>query len=260
VASASRNSLHAHPGSQQADAAEDNAVCLIYSNHPLAFSMIKEAVCTDGRLRIEVKPCYSIDSSLMHGVKNQILILDTCSVENWTASLNRWNLGGGTAIALLSPEMKSREFDLELLYLGTAGVLTLADISAHLPSAIYAVAQGGLWFTRDVLDAYVKQTRIELRRYSSCDQTFTTREQQVVELLLQNQPNRLIAQRFAISERTIKFHVSNILRKLNVKSRNELRHVYSASTILSFRLPSAPENKRRVSLMMCGTRRVHPGR
>src|SRR5438445_1152180 len=60
----------------------------------------------------------------------------------------------------------------------------------HLPNVIYSVAAGHLWFRRDVLSSYVKQTRVELRKCSSSYHKFTTREKQITDLLLQDLPNR----------------------------------------------------------------------
>ena len=49
------------------------------------------------------------------------------------------------------------------------------------------------------------------------------------ELLRQDFSNRVIAQRLSVSERTIKFHVSNVLRKLHVASRKDLQSLESTS-------------------------------
>ena len=47
------------------------------------------------------------------------------------------------------------------------------------------------------------------------------REREVLELMMEGHRNRDIASRLFISERTVKFHVSNILAKLQVHSRTE---------------------------------------
>jgi DNA-binding CsgD family transcriptional regulator len=49
----------------------------------------------------------------------------------------------------------------------------------------------------------------------------TQREREVLELLVQAGTNRQIARRLYISEKTVSVHVSNILAKLEVRSRNE---------------------------------------
>jgi DNA-binding NarL/FixJ family response regulator len=47
------------------------------------------------------------------------------------------------------------------------------------------------------------------------------REREVLKLMIAGLRNRDIAARLYISERTVKFHVSNILAKLEVASRSE---------------------------------------
>jgi len=49
----------------------------------------------------------------------------------------------------------------------------------------------------------------------------TNREQQVLPLLADGLSNKQIAQRMTITERTVKYHISNILRKLDLFSRTE---------------------------------------
>ncbi|WAX59263.1 LuxR C-terminal-related transcriptional regulator [Jatrophihabitans cynanchi] len=49
----------------------------------------------------------------------------------------------------------------------------------------------------------------------------TDREREVLALLVEGRTNRQIAQRLYISEKTVSVHVSNILAKLGVHSRNE---------------------------------------
>jgi DNA-binding CsgD family transcriptional regulator len=49
-----------------------------------------------------------------------------------------------------------------------------------------------------------------------------TREREVLELMVAGMRNRDIAERLHITVRTVKFHVSNILRKLDVRSRAEV--------------------------------------
>lgn len=50
---------------------------------------------------------------------------------------------------------------------------------------------------------------------------FTQREQEVLELLAMGLPNRELADVLSITERTVKFHVSSILEKLDVDNRTE---------------------------------------
>ncbi|WP_316502112.1 LuxR C-terminal-related transcriptional regulator [Microbacterium sp. ANT_H45B] len=52
--------------------------------------------------------------------------------------------------------------------------------------------------------------------------TLTAREREVLTLLAGGARNRAIAEQLAISDNTVKFHVSNLLRKVGVQTRMEL--------------------------------------
>jgi len=49
----------------------------------------------------------------------------------------------------------------------------------------------------------------------------TEREREVLDLMAEGLPNREIAERLTLSERTVHVHVQNIFRKLNVRNRTE---------------------------------------
>jgi len=51
--------------------------------------------------------------------------------------------------------------------------------------------------------------------------SFTTREREVLECLAEGLNNKTIARKFGISDMTVKVHVKNVLRKLNLTSRLE---------------------------------------
>jgi two-component system nitrate/nitrite response regulator NarL len=53
------------------------------------------------------------------------------------------------------------------------------------------------------------------------DANLTEREHEILELLAEGMSNKLIARRLDISDGTVKVHVKNLLRKLNLRSRLE---------------------------------------
>lgn len=50
----------------------------------------------------------------------------------------------------------------------------------------------------------------------------SSRESQVVDLVCMGHSNKKVAQELNIREKTVKFHLTNIYKKLNVKSRVQL--------------------------------------
>jgi DNA-binding NarL/FixJ family response regulator len=53
------------------------------------------------------------------------------------------------------------------------------------------------------------------------EETLTPREHEVLQLVAEGLPNKTIATKLAISEHTVKFHITSILSKLDASSRTE---------------------------------------
>lgn len=111
-----------------------------------------------------------------------------------------------------------------LLELGARGLLDYSEAAQHLPEAVKTVAEGGFWAERHLLsrfmDSIVHGSR---RRFGKTGAPrLSPREREVLECLLENLSNKEIAIRLNISERTAKFHVSNLLAKFDVRRRVDL--------------------------------------
>jgi two-component system, NarL family, nitrate/nitrite response regulator NarL len=112
-----------------------------------------------------------------------------------------------------------------LLQMGAKGLLTYEEAREQLPRALPLVANGGFWVPRSVLSGFVdsilggSRSR-RLKADSSAD--LSRREQEVLNSLLENLANKEIGNLLNISERTVKFHVSNLLSKFGVRRRADL--------------------------------------
>jgi DNA-binding NarL/FixJ family response regulator len=111
-----------------------------------------------------------------------------------------------------------------LLRLGVRGLLSYALASRELARAAQQVAEGGYWVPREVLTGFVESVLPELQGSKSLDSeaSISRREHEVLDLLLDNLSNKEIASKLFVSERTIKFHVSNLLSKFGVQRRADL--------------------------------------
>ena len=118
------------------------------------------------------------------------------------------------------------------MYLGARGIVHIAeDFLQQLSEAIRLVALGQLFASTEVLDEFHCGTR--RMRPRSVTPHLSFREEQVMDLLLKALTNRKIGAVLGISERTAKFHVCNLLRKLQVKTRRELVEKYGNVLIQS---------------------------
>jgi DNA-binding NarL/FixJ family response regulator len=111
-----------------------------------------------------------------------------------------------------------------LLRLGVKGLMTYSEALQKFPRALQTVAEGGLWVGRALLSRFVDAalSTAPLRVYATGFDGLTRRERQVLEAVLDNLSNKEIARRLHMSERTAKFHVSNLLVKHGVRRRADL--------------------------------------
>jgi DNA-binding NarL/FixJ family response regulator len=106
--------------------------------------------------------------------------------------------------------------NLSFLRMGARGLLTYEEAHKQLIRAIPLVASGGFWVPRSVLSDVV-DSMLAGRKYS-----LTPLEQKVFRSLLENLSDKEIAGKLAIAQRTVKFHVSNLLNKFGARDRSDL--------------------------------------
>jgi DNA-binding NarL/FixJ family response regulator len=111
-----------------------------------------------------------------------------------------------------------------LLRQGVKGLLTYSEVPEYLPRTLREVAGGGFWVPRALLSTFVDSTLEEARRPRAAPAgvRMSKREEEVLELLMLNLANKEIGSKLHMSERTAKFHVSNLLAKYGVQRRADL--------------------------------------
>lgn len=111
-----------------------------------------------------------------------------------------------------------------LLRLGVKGLLSYSEAREQLPRALQAVAAGGFWVPRSLLSRFVDSmlSSARSRRWVAGSSDLSRREREVLDALLGNLSNKEIASKLHISERTVKFHISNLLAKFGVQRRTDL--------------------------------------
>lgn len=111
-----------------------------------------------------------------------------------------------------------------LLRSGVKGLIRYGEARENLWRALAAVSADGYWVPRSLLSRFVEDALggASRARRPNAGVALSRREQEVMELILENLSNKEIASRLHISPRTAKFHVSNLLVKHAVKKRAEL--------------------------------------
>ncbi|RSM83167.1 DNA-binding response regulator [Kibdelosporangium aridum] len=113
---------------------------------------------------------------------------------------------------------------VEAVQRGARGYVVKDVDTTELVRSIRAVARDESAFDSRSAAAVVRSMRAE-----PAQTVLTERESKVVGLLARGLSNKDIGARLYISETTVKFHVRNIMRKLNVSTRTEV--VYEATKL-----------------------------
>ncbi len=99
---------------------------------------------------------------------------------------------------------------------GACGYL-LKDVEAEqVAEGIRAAARG-----ESPLDPRAARTILTARTAPDPLAALSAREREVLELLVEGLPNKLIARRLEISEKTVKSHLTSIFRALDVTDRTQ---------------------------------------
>jgi DNA-binding NarL/FixJ family response regulator len=200
-------------------------VISVCSLHPLVAQTIREVILTaeTPELKTRMLTTFQAVQAQEHGA---LLFLDGCCNDRWPTLALRWQRSGGKVLVLLSAQEAHPGNQLRALFLGVKGVIvTSGTWQNEMSHAIRAVLEGRLWISREVLDEYVRRISFQGRnRSGDLDPAshLTAREEQVMSLLLRGDSNKEIGDALGIAERTVKYHVSNILQKFQVSGRKEL--------------------------------------
>jgi len=110
------------------------------------------------------------------------------------------------------------EYIMNLLANGAAGYLTKEEALDTIIDAIQGVANGEEgWFSRRAAARMATMARKRPRDVID----LTDREQEVLTFMAKGWTNNRIAGELSLSERTVRFHLTNIYDKLGVNSRAE---------------------------------------
>lgn len=202
-------------------------VCLL-SPHPLVLEEF-ERLLSNAQFEVITK---QVDSLLAPDLRKlpipraSVYILDAQAPLQSTSALigNILERSEGARLIVVGQKFKETESHA-LLRQGVKGLLNYTEARDQLPRAVPLVCAGGYWVPRAVLSRFVDSILggNDNRRFrGNPGAELSRREQEVLTGLLENLANKEVASRLNISERTVKFHVSNLLAKFGVRRRADL--------------------------------------
>lgn len=215
----------------------------VVTRHPLVAQYLTQILSLHGDLcpLINHPPILSLEE-IPTSSSPCLFILDAHLLALGLSSLIhtlKMRFSNGKFLALLDLCQMTSADMVRLLYLGVHGLVKDGeDLHEELPLAVREILAGNLWAPAQILADYVKFTNMLLENLCRPDRALTARENQILAYLIRRLTNKEIAESLSISERTVKFHVSNMLAKLRCSNRSDLRAALEVAPA------SEPENTR----------------
>jgi DNA-binding NarL/FixJ family response regulator len=113
------------------------------------------------------------------------------------------------------------EYVLEAIKAGAMGYLLKDLDAASLVSAVRRVATGESLIDQDVATRLLQDMARKTAPGSSGAALLTDREREILEAIASGLANKEIADKLTISERTVKNHITNIFKKIDVHDRTQ---------------------------------------
>jgi DNA-binding NarL/FixJ family response regulator len=199
----------------------------VVSSHPLLIRAVRGTLSNLKDLSARaLPPALNETEAISQGNSPRLFILDACSLHTDLGPLAgrcRAAAPGSKFLALLPPDDEGHAEKIRLFSWGIDGFVQLhKSWQRELPQAIRTILKGQPWVPSEVLLAFVKQAKALLEAQLLHGHFLTAREGEILQLLMRRLTNKEISSALGISERTVKFHVSNILGKLQIEDRRGL--------------------------------------
>lgn len=208
--------------------ASDTVKIVIADDHPIFRDGLRRLLEAEPDLAVVGEAVNAEDAiRLARTLQPDILLLDVAMPQvSGLEALEALSGGPASPRVILLTAAIDRADIVRALELGARGVVLKESATAVLLKAIRIVMDGGYWMGRESVSDLAVALRT-LATASERPQTgntygLTQRELQIVALIVAAAGNKKIADTLAISEKTVKHHLTNIFEKLGVSSRLEL--------------------------------------
>lgn len=112
---------------------------------------------------------------------------------------------------------------VEVIQRGAMGYLLKEASAPQMLDAIRTLAAGGAWLQPELAVKLFREVAgIARSQTSAAGPPLTPRESEIVRLVARGRSNCAIARELELSESTVKVHMSNVLRKLELRNRSQV--------------------------------------
>jgi DNA-binding NarL/FixJ family response regulator len=126
-----------------------------------------------------------------------------------------------TRVILLTASAGDHEI-VEAVARGAYGLMLKDTAADALLACMRSVSVGRRWLPSDLVEAAIEREEGKRAKVSHLENALTAREREIVTLVAEGQSNKEIARRLGLTDGTVKIHLHNVYRKLEVGNRTSL--------------------------------------
>jgi two-component system NarL family response regulator len=198
----------------------DTITILIADDHPLIVAGLDSLILSTPDFQRVAQAATGPETlALYRQHRPDVVVMDLCT--DTIEQLRQFDANANIVILTAS---KGEEDVYRGLHAGAKGYLLQDCQFEQLTACIRAVASGHKFLPPEVARKLAER---------QCAARLSKREMEILAHLATGKSNKLIARSAAIEVGTVKFHVNNILAKLNVASRTEAATVAARRGLLS---------------------------
>jgi DNA-binding NarL/FixJ family response regulator len=196
---------------------------MIADDHSMVREGIKQLLELDGDIIVKAEA---------NNGKQCIDLLDEAKVDVLLLDINMPNLNGLQVLQYIRENKKKVkvliltihnevEYLMRAVEIGVDGYVLKDSDSSVLKKAIFTIYRGDIFIQPELAPMLKIKMDEKNGLAENVDDTLTKREIEVLKLIAEGLFNKEIAYMLAISEKTVKNHVSNIFKKINVSDRTQ---------------------------------------
>jgi two-component system, NarL family, response regulator LiaR len=192
---------------------------LLADDHPITRAGIRATLSDAPDILVigEAESGFDVQK-LVAELRPRILLLDLQMPGPRPADLERWVRQNYPAIETIVLTAHGRDPYLAMMVdAGASGFLSKHESGKNLIVAIRRAANGENLFSDEQMGRAYRWRKEAGEKWDSLSE----REREVLGLMVKGMNNAVIAENMKISPKTVAFHITNVLKKLGVKSRSE---------------------------------------
>jgi len=192
---------------------------LIADDHTFIREAFQEAIDSDERFQVVAtveNGAEARDKILIEKIEVDVILMDILMpVMNGIAAAREILANEPDRKILMITAFNDDDRASEAIQVGAKGFITKNSSRQEILTGLIEVSQGRFYVTKEIEQKLI--TLIRLANPGS--KKLTNREMDILRKLGEGKTNQVIADELGLSEGTIRVHISNLLRKLNLRSR-----------------------------------------